>query len=148
MVRHDPGVTFDDVACLDTAKQLLHESVTLPLLLPELFTGESQRGLLTRAHVLGAERGGVWREAHANGCMSAWCSDRCEACRQVCEACRQVRVACRQVCGAFRQVCEACRQVCAACRQVRVACRQVCVMQTGEVLRGGQCMQGEHLRTI
>ena len=33
------GVTFDDIAALDTAKRLLNEAVVLPLLVPEFFTG-------------------------------------------------------------------------------------------------------------
>jgi SpoVK/Ycf46/Vps4 family AAA+-type ATPase len=33
------AVTFDDIASLDRAKELLNEAVALPLILPELFTG-------------------------------------------------------------------------------------------------------------
>jgi hypothetical protein len=33
------GVTFDDIAALDKAKQLLNEAVVLPLIMPEFFTG-------------------------------------------------------------------------------------------------------------
>ena len=32
--------TFDDIAALDSAKRVLREAVTLPLLLPDLFTGD------------------------------------------------------------------------------------------------------------
>jgi len=39
IVTADLQVTFEDIASLDTAKRLLHETVTLPLLLPEYFTG-------------------------------------------------------------------------------------------------------------
>lgn len=40
--------TFDDIAALDSAKRVLREAVTLPLLLPDLFTGirEPWRGVL------------------------------------------------------------------------------------------------------
>jgi len=42
------GITFDDIAELDGAKQLLNEAVTLPLLVPEFFTGirEPWKGVL------------------------------------------------------------------------------------------------------
>lgn len=39
IVEQDLGVTFDDIAALDTAKRLLQEAVVLPLMLPELFQG-------------------------------------------------------------------------------------------------------------
>ena len=34
-----PTITFDDIADLDTAKEILQEAVLLPLLMPEYFTG-------------------------------------------------------------------------------------------------------------
>jgi hypothetical protein len=34
-----PQVTFADIASLDEAKALLNEAVTLPLIIPEFFTG-------------------------------------------------------------------------------------------------------------
>lgn len=42
------NVSFDDIAALDTAKQLLNEAVVLPLVVPEMFTGirEPWRGVL------------------------------------------------------------------------------------------------------
>ena len=33
------GVAFDDIAGCEAAKQLLHEAVALPLVIPEFFTG-------------------------------------------------------------------------------------------------------------
>ena len=36
----DLGITFDDIASLEDAKRLLDEAVTLPLIIPEFFTGE------------------------------------------------------------------------------------------------------------
>ncbi|GIL53273.1 hypothetical protein Vafri_8922 [Volvox africanus] len=47
-VTWDTGVTFDDIAGCDRAKQLLHEAVALPLIIPEFFTGirEPWRGVL------------------------------------------------------------------------------------------------------
>ncbi|KAG2431772.1 hypothetical protein HXX76_009268 [Chlamydomonas incerta] len=47
-VTWDTGVTFDDIAGCDVAKQLLHEAVALPLVIPEFFTGirEPWRGVL------------------------------------------------------------------------------------------------------
>lgn len=44
----DLGVSFDDIAALDTAKRLLNEAVVLPLLVPEMFTGirEPWKGVL------------------------------------------------------------------------------------------------------
>jgi len=39
IVQKDLGVNFEDIASLDLPKRLLHEAVTLPLLLPEFFTG-------------------------------------------------------------------------------------------------------------
>lgn len=44
----NPGVSFDDIACLDSAKRMLNEAVALPLLVPEMFTGirEPWRGVL------------------------------------------------------------------------------------------------------
>lgn len=48
-------VSFDDIASLDDAKRVLKEAVTLPLLLPDLFTGEGrrQRGLWQWWHQMG-----------------------------------------------------------------------------------------------
>lgn len=42
------GVTFKDIAGLDTAKRLLTEAITLPLLMPDFFTGirEPWKGVL------------------------------------------------------------------------------------------------------
>ena len=39
IVQTDQGVTFNDIASLQSAKRLLHEAVTLPLIIPEFFTG-------------------------------------------------------------------------------------------------------------
>ena len=41
-------ITFDDIASLKTAKELLNEAVTLPLLIPEFFVGirEPWKGVL------------------------------------------------------------------------------------------------------
>jgi hypothetical protein len=48
IIDRDLGVTFDDIAALDTAKRLLNEAVVLPLLVPEFFTGirEPWKGVL------------------------------------------------------------------------------------------------------
>jgi SpoVK/Ycf46/Vps4 family AAA+-type ATPase len=48
IIHRSTGVSFDDVVGLDDAKRLLKEAVTLPLLLPEMFTGlrEPWRGVL------------------------------------------------------------------------------------------------------
>ena len=48
VVDRSPGVSFDDVASLADAKQLLNEAIVLPLVLPEFFTGirEPWRGVL------------------------------------------------------------------------------------------------------
>eukprot|EP01043_Picozoa_sp_COSAG02_P082319 COSAG02_NODE_20575_length_825_cov_0.774105_2_plen_43_part_00 len=35
----DVGVTFDEIAALEQAKQLLNESVVLPLVIPEFVVG-------------------------------------------------------------------------------------------------------------
>ncbi|PNW77789.1 hypothetical protein CHLRE_10g451850v5 [Chlamydomonas reinhardtii] len=47
-VTWDTGVAFDDIAGCEAAKQLLHEAVALPLVIPEFFTGirEPWRGVL------------------------------------------------------------------------------------------------------
>ena len=37
--RHNPGVTWEDIVELKTAKRLLKEAVVMPILYPELFTG-------------------------------------------------------------------------------------------------------------
>ena len=42
IVDRELGVTFDDIAALDTAKRLLNEAVTLPLMVPEFFVGVRQ----------------------------------------------------------------------------------------------------------
>lgn len=42
IVDHDLGVTFEDIAALDTAKRLLQEAVVLPLMIPEFFQGIRQ----------------------------------------------------------------------------------------------------------
>jgi hypothetical protein len=39
ILDRDLGVTFDDIAALDTAKRLLREALVLPLIVPEFFTG-------------------------------------------------------------------------------------------------------------
>lgn len=39
VVQNNLGVTFDDIASLETAKRLLNEAIVLPLILPEFFTG-------------------------------------------------------------------------------------------------------------
>ena len=39
MLDQSPGVTWDDIAGLATAKQILQEAVVLPNLRPDLFTG-------------------------------------------------------------------------------------------------------------
>ena len=39
VVQRRLGVTFNDIASLDTAKRLLNEAVVLPLIMPEFFTG-------------------------------------------------------------------------------------------------------------
>ncbi|CAD7704545.1 unnamed protein product [Ostreobium quekettii] len=48
ILESDLGVLFDDIASLDNAKRLLDEAVTLPLIMPEFFTGirEPWRGVL------------------------------------------------------------------------------------------------------
>ena len=48
VIRNNLGVTFDDIASLEDAKRLLHEAVTLPLIIPEFFTGirEPWKGVL------------------------------------------------------------------------------------------------------
>ena len=38
-IHTSTGLTFSDVAGLDTAKQILHEAVILPVQYPHLFTG-------------------------------------------------------------------------------------------------------------
>lgn len=42
VVQRDLGISFDDIAALSAAKSLLSEAVTLPLLMPEFFTGIRQ----------------------------------------------------------------------------------------------------------
>ena len=46
--RTSAQVTFDDIASLEDAKALLNEAVTLPLIIPEYFTGirEPWKGVL------------------------------------------------------------------------------------------------------
>ena len=39
IIHRGTGVRFSDIAGLENAKRLLEEAVTLPLLLPEYFTG-------------------------------------------------------------------------------------------------------------
>ena len=39
MVCFNPNVTFDDIAELEKAKDVLEEAVLLPLIMPHLFTG-------------------------------------------------------------------------------------------------------------
>ena len=39
IIATDMGVTFDDIAALETAKRLLNEAVVLPIMMPEFFTG-------------------------------------------------------------------------------------------------------------
>jgi SpoVK/Ycf46/Vps4 family AAA+-type ATPase len=39
IVQQGMGVSFDDIAALETAKRLLNEAIVLPLMMPELFTG-------------------------------------------------------------------------------------------------------------
>eukprot|EP00603_Paraphysomonas_imperforata_P004636 CAMPEP_0114415378 /NCGR_PEP_ID=MMETSP0103-20121206/1880_1 /TAXON_ID=37642 ORGANISM="Paraphysomonas imperforata, Strain PA2" /NCGR_SAMPLE_ID=MMETSP0103 /ASSEMBLY_ACC=CAM_ASM_000201 /LENGTH=692 /DNA_ID=CAMNT_0001583563 /DNA_START=9 /DNA_END=2091 /DNA_ORIENTATION=- len=39
VVQQGLGVSFEDIAALDTAKRLLNEAIVLPLMMPELFTG-------------------------------------------------------------------------------------------------------------
>mmetsp|Transcript_17241 Transcript_17241/g.43354 ORF Transcript_17241/g.43354 Transcript_17241/m.43354 type:complete len:503 (-) Transcript_17241:106-1614(-) len=48
MLQRGPGITFDDIASLEVAKRTLNEAVTLPLLIPEYFTGirEPWKGVL------------------------------------------------------------------------------------------------------
>jgi len=48
VLDRDLGVTFDDIASLDNAKRTLNEAVTLPLIIPEYFTGirEPWKGVL------------------------------------------------------------------------------------------------------
>ena len=48
VINRNLNVTFDDIAALDRAKQLLNEAVVLPLIMPEYFTGirEPWKGVL------------------------------------------------------------------------------------------------------
>lgn len=48
IVGRDLGVSYDNIASLDTAKRLLNEAVVLPLIVPEFFTGirEPWKGIL------------------------------------------------------------------------------------------------------
>ena len=48
IIQNDLGVSFDDIASLGEAKRLLNEAVTLPLIIPEFFTGiqEPWKGVL------------------------------------------------------------------------------------------------------
>mmetsp|Transcript_13562 Transcript_13562/g.12279 ORF Transcript_13562/g.12279 Transcript_13562/m.12279 type:complete len:727 (-) Transcript_13562:463-2643(-) len=48
IIQHDLGVTYNDIAALDTAKRLLNEAIVLPLVIPEFFTGirEPWKGVL------------------------------------------------------------------------------------------------------
>ena len=48
IISQDVGVTFDEIAALDGAKQLLNEAVVLPLVIPEFFVGirEPWKGVL------------------------------------------------------------------------------------------------------
>ena len=48
VIQRDLGVTFDDIAALDTAKRLLNEAIILPLMIPEFFIGirEPWKGVL------------------------------------------------------------------------------------------------------
>ena len=48
MLEIESPVTFDDIASLEGAKQLLNEAVTLPLVIPEFFVGirEPWKGVL------------------------------------------------------------------------------------------------------
>eukprot|EP00854_Cymbomonas_tetramitiformis_P021348 gene21348-25654_t len=48
VLDRDMGITFEDIASLDEAKALLNEAVTLPLIIPEFFTGirEPWKGVL------------------------------------------------------------------------------------------------------
>lgn len=39
VVQKNMGISFNDIAALDTAKRLLNEAVILPLVMPEFFTG-------------------------------------------------------------------------------------------------------------
>ena len=39
IIASDIGVSFDDIASLEMAKDLLNEAVVLPLIIPEFFTG-------------------------------------------------------------------------------------------------------------
>lgn len=59
-----PGVTFDDIAGHERAKQLLHEAVALPLILPEFFTGEW--GVRVG---WGTDSRGEWRGARYRTCV-------------------------------------------------------------------------------
>lgn len=42
VIEHDLGVSFEQIASLEDAKRLLDEAVTLPLIIPEFFTGNVQ----------------------------------------------------------------------------------------------------------
>lgn len=48
IVQRNLGVSFNDIAALDTAKRLLNEAIVLPLIIPEFFTGirEPWKGVL------------------------------------------------------------------------------------------------------
>lgn len=48
VVERQPSVSFDDIAALDEAKDVIRESVLLPLLMPEYFTGlrKPRKGVL------------------------------------------------------------------------------------------------------
>lgn len=39
VIQHDLGVKFEDIASLQEAKRLLHETIVLPIIMPEFFTG-------------------------------------------------------------------------------------------------------------
>mmetsp|Transcript_45128 Transcript_45128/g.84194 ORF Transcript_45128/g.84194 Transcript_45128/m.84194 type:complete len:593 (-) Transcript_45128:114-1892(-) len=78
------GVTFDDIASLDDAKQLLNEAVTLPLIIPEYFTGirEPWKGVLLfgppgtgktlLAKAISANTGVKFFNCSASTLMSKW----------------------------------------------------------------------------
>jgi SpoVK/Ycf46/Vps4 family AAA+-type ATPase len=53
-VLSDMGVTFNDIAALETAKRLLNEAVVLPIIMPEFFTGirEPWKGFIIDKAVL------------------------------------------------------------------------------------------------
>lgn len=48
VIDKNPNVSFDDIAALDDAKEIIKESVLLPLLMPEYFTGirKPRKGVL------------------------------------------------------------------------------------------------------